>query len=140
MTVQPSPLNIVQGVGPLLTGAEAVGVIKEIVGAVGEWVRTVEQGRAKRADIAAKEAATLAAIAADRDVLLTYLDRSFDERKDNFKQLFTALDDAIRNNPAAVADVLGAITTLAVRSPFTDLADAPSVLARLNDKGSEWTV
>ncbi len=140
MTVQPSPLNIVQGVGPLLTGAEAVGVIKEIVGAVGEWVRTVEQGRAKRADIAAKEAATLAAIAADRDVLLTYLDRSFDERKDNFKQLFTALDDAIRNNPAAVADVLGAITTLAVRSPFADLADAPSVLARLNDKGSEWTV
>ncbi len=125
MTVQPSPLTIVQGVGPLLTGAEAVGVIKEIVGAVGEWVRTVEQGRAKRADIAAKEAATLAAIAADRDVLLTYLDRSFDERKDNFKQLFTALDDAIRNNPAAVADVLGAITTLAVRSPFADLADAP---------------
>ncbi len=140
MTVQPSPLNIVQAAAPLLTGVQAVEVIKEIVAAVGEWVQTVEQERTKRADIAAKEAVTLAAIAADRDVLLTYLDRSFDERKDNFKQLFTALDDAIRNNHAVVADILGAITTLAVRSPFADLADAPSVLARLNDKDSEWAV
>lgn len=140
MTSQTQLLEVAKAAGPLLTGADAVAVIKNVVGAVGEWVQIVEQEKTKRAEIAAKEAATLAAIAADRDVLLTYLDRSFDERRDNFDRLFVALDDAMRHHRSAVADLLGAITTLALKSPFADLADAPSVVARLHDKDTEWPV
>lgn len=140
MTSTTQALSLAKAASPLLTGADALTVIKDVVGAVGEWVEIVEQEKTKRAEIAAHEAVALAAIATDREILLTYLDRSFDERKENFEKLFTALDDAMRNDRAAVADLLGAITALAVKSPFADLTDAPSVVARLNDKGSEWTV
>lgn len=140
MTSQTQLLGVAKAATPLLTGADAVAVITDVIGAVEEWVQIVEQEKTKRADIAAKESATLAAIAADRDILLTYLDRSFDERKDNFDKLFAALDAAMRNDQSVVADLLGAITTLALKSPFADLADGPSVLARLNDKDTEWAV
>jgi hypothetical protein len=39
---------------------------------------------------------------------------------------------------APVADVLGAVTTLAMKSPFQDLKDVNTVTANLNDPNCGW--
>ena len=60
-----------------------------------------------------------------REFLLTALDKTFDERSENFRRLLDQLDVALvsdRDDAAAqVSDLLGAITDLAKTSPFKDL-------------------
>jgi hypothetical protein len=122
----------------LATPIAAEQVLQKIMGAVREWQETVAVEVTKQQAIAAEEARWLAAIEADREILLTYLDRSFDERRENFRHLFDELDRAMSGDTAHVADVLGAITTLAMKSPFQDLKDVDTVTANLNDPNYGW--
>jgi hypothetical protein len=78
-------------------------------------------------------------IQAVRDVMLSYLDRSFDERRKNFDALFTQLDAAIAGgNVEVIAKTLDAVVDLAKSSPFKDLTDAATAKAALRDKSREW--
>ena len=113
-------------------------VFNRVVGAVREWQETVAVEATKQRAIAAEEARWLAAIEADREILLTYLDRSFDERAENFRRLFEELDRAMSGDTTHVADVLGAITALAMKSPFQDLKDVDTVTANLHDPNYGW--
>lgn len=121
------------------TAINALAALSEIVGAVGEWIEVHEQETTKREAIRARERVLVAEIHAKSQLFLTYLDRSFDERERAFLRLFDALDQAMSSNLADVASILGAITTLAARSPFADLADIDLVRSNLDNPHHEWT-
>lgn len=122
---------------------EAVAVInpldaiREITSAWSTAKRVAEEEQTKRARIAATERVDMARLQLQRDVLITYLERSFDERASNFKQLFTRLDrDAAASNTPAMAATLGAIVDLAKSSPLKALASVQGVRELMTD-GSE---
>jgi hypothetical protein len=74
-----------------------------------------------------------------RELLLDYLDRSFDERKENFQNLFSVVDQSIQSgNTEQLGLALAAITELAKSSPFKDLANLNTVQANLQDPNHEW--
>lgn len=122
----------------ILGSSEASIVLDRVLSAVSQWQQVIETEQTKRQAIAATERTWLAAIEADRKALLNYLDRSFDERAENFRQLFNSLDRSMATDASQVADILGAITTLAMKSPFNDLKDAATVTANLRDEKHEW--
>lgn len=125
---------------PLATGLDAMTVVNQIVGAVNEWLRVHEQETTKRELIRAQENVVISEIQARREIFLTYLDRSFDERERAFNELFRALDRAMTDDPASVAAVLGSITALAAKSPFADLVDIDLVKTNLANPDHEWAV
>ncbi|CAM3209333.1 hypothetical protein G4177_03400 [Corallococcus sp. ZKHCc1 1396] len=72
-------------------------------------------------------------------LLIRHLDRSFDERRENFRQLFERLDGAIQgNNAQMAAAVLDSVIKLADASPFKALKDVASTREALGQKGKEW--
>lgn len=125
---------------PLATGLGATALVDQIVGAVNEWVQIHETETTKRELIRAQENRVIAEIQARRELFITYLDRSFDERERAFNELFRALDRAMDSEPSAVAGILGSITTLAAKSPFADLVDIDLVKTNLANPGHEWEV
>ena len=122
------------------TPFDAALALKQVTDAAQHYLETREQELTKRAQIHAWEAATIAEIKAKEEIFLTYLNRSFDERERNFAELFQALDKAMSEDAGDVAHILGAITTLAAKSPFNDLHDIELVKKAYNDPDHEWTV
>lgn len=114
--------------------------LQQIVSAYTEYKIIAEQEQTKRREIDAWEKTTIAQIKSQRDFLITYLERSFDERAENFRTLFTVVDDAISSgNNAQLAFALNSITEIAKASPFKDLANLASVRAALENPDHEWT-
>jgi hypothetical protein len=123
-----------------IRGLDAMALATNVIDRVGEWVQLVRTETTKRADIAAWERTTVDEIRATRDVLITYLNRSFDERTENFRRLFDSLDAAIADRSEKVSEVLGAITALAMKGPFADLKDVHTAARALKDPDHEWEI
>ncbi|NHC33238.1 hypothetical protein [Scytonema millei] len=114
--------------------------LQQVVSAYTEYKIIAEQEQTKRREIEAWEQETIARINAQRDVLIEYLDRSFDERAENFRALFKVVDRAITTgNNEQLAVALHSITEIAKSSPFKELANLTSVRAALDDPNREWT-
>ena len=114
--------------------------IQQMVSAYNEYKIIAEQEQTKRREIDAWEKEAIAKINAQRDLLIAYLDRSFDERAENFRALFNVVDSAIAsNNNQQLALTLNSITEIAKSSPFKELANLTSVRAALDDPDHEWT-
>lgn len=122
--------------GPL----SAANVLDDILELVREWIQVHEDETTSRVQIAADAEVKIEEIHAKRDLFLTYLDKTFDEREKNFEQLFARLDDALANNADAVGLILSSITTLALKSPFADLHDPIVLRQKLDDPEAEWEV
>jgi hypothetical protein len=70
---------------------------------------------------------------------MAYLDRSFDERAENFRALFSVVDQALASgNNDQLALTLNSITEVAKSSPFKDLANLASFQAALDDPNHVW--
>lgn len=111
-----------------------------VASAYTEYKIIAEQEQTKRREIEAWEKETITKINAQRELLMAYLDRSFDERAENFRALFTVVDNAIASgNNDQLALTLNSITEIAKSSPFKDLANLASVRAALDDPDHEWT-
>ncbi|MEH1776227.1 MAG: hypothetical protein V7K64_18530 [Nostoc sp.] len=111
-----------------------------MVSAYTEYKIIAEQEQTKRREIEAWENETITKINAQRELLMAYLDRSFDERAENFRALFAVVDNAIASgNNDQLALTLNSITEIAKSSPFKDLANLASVRAALDDPDHEWT-
>jgi ribonucleotide reductase alpha subunit len=116
-----------------------VEAFDRVISAYTEYKTIAEEERTKRAAISAWEKTRLAEIKAQRDLLIGYLEKSFDERKNNFQQLFETVDKAIANNDnQQLALSLDTIVKLAQSSPFQDLADIDNVRAKLADPNTVW--
>jgi ribonucleotide reductase alpha subunit len=114
--------------------------LQQMVTAYTDYLIIVEQEQTKRREIDAWEKETITKINAQRELLMAYLDRSFDERAENFRSLFAVVDSAIASgNNEQLALALNSITEIAKSSPFKDLANLASVRAALNDPNHEWT-
>ncbi|MCF2147511.1 hypothetical protein IQ276_013995 [Desmonostoc muscorum LEGE 12446] len=114
--------------------------LQQMVSAYTDYLKVAEEEQTKRRDIEAWEKETITKINAQRELLMAYLDRSFDERAKNFRALFTFVDNAIASgNNEQLALTLNSITEIAKSSPFKELANLASVRAALDDPDHEWT-
>jgi flagellar biosynthesis/type III secretory pathway chaperone len=116
-----------------------VDTLNLVIRSANEWITVVSQEQTKRQEIRAWEQTQLEVIAVQREFLLTALQRTFDERGENFRRLFDDLDTALESNAedaaARVADILGAITDLAKTSPFKDLKSPEMVVQEFLQSG-----
>src|SRR4028118_1024275 len=113
--------------------------LKEIVSAYTEYKTIAQQEQTKRRGIEAWEKVTVANINAQRDFLMAYLDRSFDERAENLRALLSVVDQALApGNNDQLALPLNSITEVAKSSPFKDLANLASFQAALDDPNHVW--
>lgn len=102
-------------------------------------IQTIASERTKQQEIRARSVEEVTRIRAMRDVLIQYLDKSFDERRANFARLFDVVDEALAaGDNASLAQGLEAVVKLADSSPFKALADVAAARAALGEKGKEW--
>lgn len=114
--------------------------LQQIVSAYTEYKIIAEQEQTKRQEIEAWENVTVTKINAQRDLLIAYLDRSFDERAENFRALFCVVEQAIASgNNEQLALALHSITEIAKSCPFKEFTNLASVHAALDDPDHEWT-
>ncbi len=128
---KPLPMGKVSaaGIADVLTGIKTIA----------ECVRDIQKERTEQTRLHESARVEVERIHAMRDVLLDYLDRSFDERRDNFRQLFERLDGAIaKDNVQLATAVLDSVVKLADSSPFKALEDVAAARAALGEKGKEW--
>ncbi len=120
---------------PAMAPAQLIAGLKEVANSV----REIERERTEQLRIREAARIDVEKIHGIRDLLMQYLDRSFDERSENFRKLFERLDVAIEQRDAQLAaQVLTTVTQLAESSPFRELQDVASARAAMNDKKTEW--
>jgi len=78
-------------------------------------------------------------IETQKALLMQYLEKTFDERKELFKQHFKVVDDALqKGNINQLSIGLSCINELAMSSPFRDLSSIEEVGKALADKNKVW--
>ncbi len=119
--------------------AMVVDTFNLVLASANQWVMVINEEKTKRDEIRAWEQTQLEIIHVQRDFLLTALDKTFDERRENFRRLFDNLDAALvseRDDAGAqVSEILGAITELAQTSPFKDLKSPALVVQEFLQSG-----
>ncbi|MBD2731405.1 hypothetical protein H6G96_35210 [Nostoc sp. FACHB-892] len=121
-------------------GTDTAQYLHSIVQAYTDYKIVAEEERTKRRGIEAWETTTIAQIQANCNVLIRYLESSFDERANNFRFLFEKVDQAIAQGDNNQLNLfLHSIIELAKSSPFKDFADITSVRAALDDPEHEWS-
>jgi hypothetical protein len=99
----------------------------------------IQKQQTELAKIKVTKTVKLKEIAAKRKVFLSYLDKAFAERAENFRRLFTSVDAALANgNNEQLGLVLHSITELAKTTPFKDLIDIDKTRGLLTDPDHEW--
>lgn len=127
--------QVVRPTGSSLAPLDAADVLTQVVTAYSEMKQVSTQEATKRREIEADERVQLAQIHAQQALLLDYLDKSFAERADNFRELFRQVDAAReRGDSAIMGQLLESVVDLAKTSPFGDLLDLKNVEAMLADR------
>jgi ribonucleotide reductase alpha subunit len=124
-----------------ITASEKMQCFDTVASSYTEYQIISEQEKTKRREIEAWEKETITKINAQQQLLMEYLERSFDERTENFRSLFAVVDSAIAcgdNEQLSLA--LNSITEIAQSSPFKELANISSVRAALDDPNHVWTI
>jgi hypothetical protein len=131
-----------KGMFSTLAAADPVAakeVLDNFVHIAGDVAKFSEVQKTKRKEIEAKRDVIVNKIQSQKEIILAYLEKSFDERKDNFAKLFSVVDSAIAtNNMQQLAMGLDSINKLAESSPFKALASVESTKLALEDKNHEW--
>lgn len=135
-------LNFVKpgkGALQIKTPLAALNILNDIVNASREVAKFTEEQITKRCEIEKEKQIAIAEIQKQRDILLLYLDKTFDERKSQFSKYFDIVDHALQSgNMQELAVSLDSINQLANLSPFKNLTDLKTVSAALEDKNTEW--
>ena len=119
--------------------AEAAQVMKRFIEVAGDVAKFTELQKTARKDIEAKRDSEIARIKAQKEIIMSYLEKSFDERKENFSKLFQVIDHAIaNNNMQQLAMGLDSINQLAASSPFKALASLESTKEAIDNKNHIW--
>lgn len=91
--------------------------------------------KTKRTEIIANRDVRIETIRAQRDAFMEYLNKTFDERSDNFEKIFDVIDNALENdNIEQLALGLDSLNKLAAESPFKVLADINALGKALDQK------
>lgn len=106
-----------------------------------DTIRYAEEQETKREEIRAMRDTAIAQVSAMRDVVQTYLEKSFDERASLFAEQFKCVDAALRSGDNEMLSIsLNSINALAASSPFKNLADLNNVTKALTDSNTEWDI
>jgi len=128
-----------QGIAVVMNSGDVAAAVKDLILMAGEVRKFEEAQITVRTDIAAGRDVALANIEVQKAALMMYLDKSFDERKENFHALFSLVDDALeKNNMQQLAMSLESIIKLAESSPFKDLETIEATAAALTDPDHKW--
>ena len=125
----------------LSSPSEVLSTLKAFSEAATDAVKFCEVQETKRAEIRANTEVRIAQLRAQRDILIDYLQRSFDERRYLFEQQFKVVDHALMTgNTEELAISLQSINDLAKSSPFKALADIGNVQRALTQEGSTFDI
>lgn len=123
----------------LMNATNPVGLVSNLISTIGDVQKFCEVEKTKRCEIEKEKTIAVKTIEEQTKIFMTYLEKSFDERKENFQELFTRVDSAIKaENTEMLAYLLDSINKLAAASPFKDLANLNNVQNKLQDKSAEW--
>ncbi|MFV0164348.1 hypothetical protein OBK04_11940 [Empedobacter falsenii] len=107
----------------------------ELVALYKETTSIIETEKTKREEIVADKEARIETIKAQKEVLMAYLDKTFDERSVNFNKIFEVIDAALENdNIQQLALGLDSLNKLAAESPFKVFTDINTLGEALDNK------
>ena len=120
----PSMVTTVLSAMPSVIGLHpGVMAVQALAGSIVQMAETAEIETTKRAQIMRQRDETIARIQAVQQTMELYLNRTFDERKENFSRLFDVLDRAQEGNDLQGMQLaLSGILELVKTSPFKDFA------------------
>ena len=125
----------------LSSPSEVLSTLKAFSEAATDAVKFCEVQETKRAEIKVNAEVRIAQLKAQRDIVMDYLQRSFDERRYLFEQQFKVVDHALMTgNTEELAISLQSINDLAKSSPFKALADIGNVQRALTQEGSTFDI
>lgn len=109
--------NLVSKIKP--SPAQAFEGLKMLVNAKKENHNITETEKTKRANIAARKDVEIENIRAQKDVLKTYLEGIFSERRYMIEEMFDKLDKGIENNNLELIQIsMSSIVAIAKESPL----------------------
>jgi hypothetical protein len=121
--------------------ADIAQVAQKVSQDVKDYLVIAEQEQAKRAQIKSDCKIELARIGAIRSTFEMFLDRSFDERRRNFEELFDLVKGSIdRGDLKALESSLNAVVELAKVSPLAEAKSLASLRSAMDDPDHEFTI
>lgn len=112
---------------------DIINAITEVSTVVADAVKFCEIQETKRKEIDSQRQQALAFIDAQKQILIVYLERTFDERKSIFIQHFKVVDNALATGNIDVLMLgLNNINSLAASSPFKNLQNVQEALKNKN--------
>ncbi len=122
-----------------VTPLQGFDALNQIVDAARECIAVHQVESTKRARLQTYETTEVARIKAAELVLKGYFAQVFAERRSNFEELFTRLDDALEaNDGETVSLMVRGIVDIAKSSPLADLGDLSKIRAALDDPDQVW--
>lgn len=146
ITIPDTGLSALSAIGSTVTVASssevvlALGVVNKITEEVGATIRYCEEQQTRREEIAQSANVRITQINRMTELIKDYLGKTFDERGQLFDNYFCVLDKAMSSGDIELmSQTLAAINSLAVSSPFKNLADINNVAKGLSE-GTEWDI
>jgi len=98
---------------------QALDGLKMLLNAKNENHRVTEEEKTKRVNISAMRDVEIEKIQAQKEVLKTYLEGIFSERRDTIEEMFDKLDKGIENNNLELIQMsMSSIVSIAQESPL----------------------
>lgn len=120
---------------PTQTFNELVSLYKETTTIIETEKTKRETEKTKREEIISDKETKIEAIKAQKEFFMEYLNKTFDERSENFDKIFEVIDSALANdNIQQLALGLDSLNKLAAESPFKVLADLNTLGNALDNK------
>lgn len=122
----------------MLTDADGLAALRELVGIVHEGWVVHQQESSKRARLRTYEQTEVAKIHAAERALTRYFDQVFAERRSLYVDMFARLDEAIEKDQPEIANaVVRGIVDVAQSSPIA-AGDLGQIRAALDNPNHEW--
>ncbi len=125
----------------LISSTDVMSTINNLLDTVKEVSKFTEEQKTRRTEIRAATEIKIKEINAMKDVIMAYLDKTFDERSLIFKKQFDIIDIALEKGDVNMLSIgLNSINDLAKSSPFKALADINNVKKQLSQKNTTWDI
>jgi len=116
--------QVTQVAKELYNPVDVLTAIKQLGEKAMEAVKFCEEQETKREEIRAQRDREIEIIRAQKEMIMTYLEKTFDERRMIFNKQFEILDNAVsKGDTELLATTLDSINQLATSSPFKSLLD-----------------
>ena len=116
--------------------AQVAGSLSDLVNAWKDYPTTREIETTKRTQIAADRAVRLAAIHAQAEVVHRLIDKTFDERSNNFDKFFNILEKGFATNDDR--QINAALAMIVEQVKVSPMAKAMEMMKQINDPNVEY--